>query len=53
MNQDDTYLTSGEAARRLHIGKKTLLRAVGRGELAPVARTPRGYARFRAADVTA
>jgi len=53
MERDDVFLTSGEAARRLHIGKKTLLRAVQRGDLAPAHRTPRGYARFRAADVRA
>lgn len=51
--RDDAFLTSGEAARRLHIGKKTLLRAVQRGDLAPAHRTPRGYARFHAADVRA
>jgi len=53
MERDDAFLTSGEAARWLHIGKKTLLRAVQRGDLVPAHRTPRGYARFRAADVRA
>jgi excisionase family DNA binding protein len=51
--RDEAFLTSGEAARRLHIGKKTLLRAVGRGDLVPAHRTPRGYARFHAADIRA
>lgn len=53
MERDEAFLTSGEAAHQLHIGKKTLLRAVRRGDLVPAHRTPRGYARFRAADVDA
>jgi excisionase family DNA binding protein len=47
----DAYLTTGAAARRLHISKMTLLRALRRGEIAPTFRTPGGYARFRVADV--
>ncbi len=51
--RDQAFLTSGEAARWLHLGKKTLLHAVVRGDLVPAHRTPRGYARFRAADIRA
>jgi len=47
----DAYLTTGAAARRLHISKMTLLRALRRGEIVPTVRTPGGYARFRVADV--
>ncbi len=47
----DAYLTTGAAARRLHISKMTLLRATRRGEIAPTFRTPGGDARFRVADV--
>jgi len=47
------YWTSGVAARHLGIDKKTLLRAVRRGELTPASRTPRGYARFLPDDVLA
>ena len=50
-HKDDTYLTTGAAAQRLHISKMTLLRALRRGEIAPTFRTPGGYARFRVADV--
>ncbi len=50
-HEDDAYLTTGAAARRLHISKMTLLRALRRGELAPTFRTPGGYARFHVADV--
>jgi len=50
-HKDDAYLTTGAAARRLHISKMTLLRALRRGELAPTFRTPGGYARFHVADV--
>jgi len=45
------YLTTGAAARRLHLSKMTLLRALRRGEIAPAFRTPGGYARFHVADV--
>ena len=47
------YWTSGVAARHRGIDKKTLLRAVRRGELTPASYTPRGYARFLPADVLA
>jgi len=47
----DAYLTTGAAARRLHISTMTLLRALLRGEIAPTVRTPSGDARFRVADV--
>jgi len=47
------YWTSGVAARHLGIDKKTLLRAVRRGELTPASYTPRGYARFLPDDVLA
>ena len=47
----DAYLTTGAAARRLHISTMTLLRALRRGEFAPTFRTPGGDARFRVADV--
>ncbi len=50
-HEGDAYLTTGAAARRLHISKMTLLRALRRGEIAPTFRTPGGYARFRVADV--
>jgi len=53
--RDEAFLTSGEAARLLHLGKKTLLRAVGRA-LTP-AETPLGRAlggeTVRAAEVVA
>ncbi len=41
-HEDDAYLTTGAAARRLHISKMTLLRALRRGEIAPTFRTPSG-----------
>jgi len=44
-------LTTGAAARRLHLSTMTLLRARRRGEIAPAVRTPGGYARFHVADV--
>jgi len=47
----DASLTTGAAARRRHISKMTLLRALRRGEIAPTVRTPGGYARFHVADV--
>ncbi len=50
-HEDDAYLTTGAAARRLHTSKMTLLRATRRGEIAPTFRTPGGYARFRVGDV--
>jgi excisionase family DNA binding protein len=50
-HEGDAYLTTGAAARRLHISKMTLLRALRRGEIAPTFRTPGGYARFRVVDV--
>lgn len=40
------HLTSGQAAARLGVCSKTLLRAVRRGALAPAYRTPGGYYRF-------
>ncbi len=45
------YLSSGQAAARLGLCKRTLLRALHRGEIAPAYRTPEGYFRFRLADV--
>jgi excisionase family DNA binding protein len=50
-HEGHAYLTTGAAARRLHISKMTLLRALRRGEIAPTFRTPGGYARFLVADV--
>ncbi len=47
------YLTSGQAAARLDISAKTLLRAARRGGIVPAHYTPGGYARFRPADVEA
>ncbi len=47
------YLTSGQAAARLNISAKTLLRAVHRGDIVPAHYTPGGCARFRPADVDA
>ncbi len=47
------YLTSGQAAARLDISPKTLLRAARRGDIVPAHYTPGGCARFRAADVEA
>ena len=45
------YMTSGEVAKRIGVSKQTLLRAVKRGEILPVRRTPGGYLRFHPADV--
>lgn len=54
MGQTDAeYLTTGEAARRLHIARMTVLRAVKRGAITPAFQTPGGCWRFRAADVAA
>jgi len=52
-HEGDDYLTTGAAARRLHLSKMTLRRALRRGEIAPAFRTPSGcgYARFRVAAV--
>ncbi len=36
----DAYLTTGAAARRLHLSTMTLRRALRRGEIAPTVRTP-------------
>ena len=47
----EDYLTTGAAARRLHLSTMTLLRALRRGEITPAVRTPGGYARFHGADV--
>ncbi len=47
------YLTSGQAAARLNISAKTLLRAARRGDIVPAHYTPGGCARFRPADVDA
>jgi len=47
------YLTSGQAAARLDISAKTLLRAARRGDIVPAHYTPGGCARFRPADVEA
>jgi len=44
-------LTSGQAAARLGICAKTLLRAVGRGEITPAYRTPGGFVRFWPDDI--
>ena len=49
----DGYLSSSAAAQTLGISKCTLLRAVRRGDIVPAQRTPGGYMRFRAADVSA
>jgi len=46
-------LTSGQAAARLGVCARTLLRAVGRGEITPAYRTPGGFARFQPAAVEA
>jgi excisionase family DNA binding protein len=47
------YLTSGQAAYRLGICKRTLLRALRRGEITAAYQTPGGFFRFRYADVEA
>jgi excisionase family DNA binding protein len=47
------YLTSGQAAHRLGVCKRTLLRAMQRGEIVAAYRTPGGFFRFRYADVEA
>lgn len=47
------YLTSGQAAARLGFCKRTLLRAMHRGEITPAYQTPGGYFRFRLADIEA
>ncbi len=45
------YLTTGAAARRLHLSTMTLPRALRRDEIAPTVHTPGGDARFHVADV--
>jgi signal transduction histidine kinase len=50
---DRSHLTSGEAARRLCISRYTLLRAVKRGEVVPVLRTPGGNVCFLPAAIDA
>lgn len=47
------YITSGAAARRIGISKQAFLRAVKRGEIEPILRTPGGYFRFLVPDVEA
>jgi excisionase family DNA binding protein len=47
------YLTTGTAARRLGLGRNTLLRAVRRGDVQPAFHTPGGDLRFREADIAA
>jgi excisionase family DNA binding protein len=47
------YLTSSQAAARLGISAKTLLRAVRRGEVTPAYHTPRGFVRFAPSAVAA
>jgi excisionase family DNA binding protein len=47
------YLTTGQAAYRLGICKRTLLRAMRRGEITAAYQTPGGFFRFRYADVEA
>jgi len=50
-HEGDAYLTTGVAARRLHLSTMTLRHARRRGEIAPTFRTPGGDARFRVAAV--
>ena len=45
------YLSTGAAARRLHLARATLLRAMRRGALVPAFHTPGGAFRFRASDI--
>ena len=48
-----TYLSSGQAAERLGISSRTLLRAVKRGDVRPAVKSPGGWLRFRATDIDA
>lgn len=50
---EDAYLTSGQAARRLGVSKRTVLRAASRGDLPVAQQLPGGALRFRAADLDA
>jgi PAS domain S-box-containing protein len=50
---DSIILTSGQAAGWLGISKRTLMRAVSRGDVRPVSRSPGGWLRFHADDVDA
>ena len=45
------YVTTGEAAKFIGVSRRTLLRAVERGELRPALKTPGGRLRFRVSDV--
>jgi excisionase family DNA binding protein len=47
------HLTSAEAAHRLGIAKRTLYRAVKRGEIVPALRSPGGWLRFLDSDIIA
>jgi len=47
------YLSTGAAARRLHLARATLWRAPLRGAIIPAFHTPGGKLRFRVADIDA
>ena len=49
----DTYLSSAQAARRLGVSTRTLLRAVHRGDVTPARQTPGGALRFLPSDLGA
>jgi len=53
MTNRSAYLTSGEAAQQLGVSRRTLERAVGRGEITRARQTPGGWALFLATDVDA
>jgi len=50
---DPPYLSTGAAARRLHLSRTTLLRAAQRGAISPAFHTPGGALRFRVDDIDA
>ncbi len=47
------YLSTGAAARRLHLSRTTLLRTAQRGAIIPAFHMPGGALRFRVTDVEA
>jgi len=53
MNAPPVYLTTGEAAQQLGVSRRTLGRALERGELPCARQTPGGWALLLAADVEA
>ncbi|MBA2308551.1 MAG: helix-turn-helix domain-containing protein [Pseudonocardiales bacterium] len=52
MNDDDRLITSGDVARRLGVGTRTVGAWVRRGWLRPAVTTPGGRYRFRWSEVT-